>query len=155
MNIIPLKSVGPFSFEDSIDVVLNKGVLLDFQKTKKTVIDDVYPVLYSLRLNLNIVFNVNGDKIRYFEVFKKGLIFEKNDFFVLGFSESFKLCQRFDSKILKDDDGFVSRKLGIVVGRKLVNGKYGNMIESILLASDGYFSDPKISPDDFLKILEE
>lgn len=152
MNIISYKSVENFYFDDNIEIIKSK-LNTNYSEDILEVIGKKTPRIYVDEFDLMISFNEDFQSIRYFEFFKPKTKLEISNFEISNksYDELEKIFLDMDSKLEILDSGFSSKKMGVNVSRVLKDDIFINEIDSILIFSETYYSEPEINLDDLYK----
>ncbi len=144
----PYKSVGTLLFKDTYSEILNKLNNYQIFESYEEVIDRKYPRILVIELYLMINFNEDKESIRFFEFLDNDVDIDVvlND--ISLFKSSYKVLERkiseLDKNIEIDESGFKTNDFGFEVSRKLINNKYTDKIETLLLFSDKYNEESEI-----------
>ena len=146
MRYIPFKLVGSFSFYQSFMEV--KEIIRSYNKfyiSEKVELNFHYPTVFINDINLLIVFNSNGNSIRYFET-KEDIYFKGVNLQKMNIIKIFDFFIGKDKSIYIDDEGsLISNKYGFIIS------KSNNVAENeVLLFSEEYLNEKEVSPDDII-----
>ncbi len=152
MKIKPFEGIDNINFDDNYNEVKNK-LRSKYEEDMNHFMDKKYPRLYIKELDLIICFYEDYKSIRYFEFHKesKEIIFQGVNLINKEYSELLKFIKEIDSNIEIDESDFTSKKLGITVGREVVDSKYSEEITSIVIFDDKYCSEPEIDLEELYK----
>lgn len=152
MDIKPYKSVGGLYFTDNYNSIKNK-LQYSIEETIIDVAGKQYPQIYVKDLDLIINFKEEGESIRYFEFYSESnkLLLDDIDITKVSFEFLLKKIKKEDKEIIIEDSSFESKKYGINVSRKLIDSNYLNEIDTVLIYSKEYSTEPEIDLDELYK----
>ncbi len=146
MDIIPFEKVGDIFFKQNIKEfkkTLNRK--LKASPGERVELDKIYPSFLLPKMNLYVVFTVDGSSIRYFEA-DGDIYYQDINLHNTSLAELEAYFRQMDENITVDQESVESRKLGIVVSNN--PDKEGNLV---LVYAENYKKEEEISPDDIIK----
>lgn len=152
MNITPYIGIDNLNFNDTYTSIKDK-LNYKFEEDIIKVVDKKYPRIYVEDKDLMINFSEDYKSIRFFEFFNPHikLTYKNIDLPTNNYDDIKKTACAYDDEVEVSDSGFITKKLGFSVGRKLENNSYTNKIESIIIFNKGYYSEPEIDLDELYK----
>ena len=150
MRINPFKSVGDLFFNDSVDSIKLKLDNYKLHESRKTILNKEIFSVYIEELDLVITFNQDYKSILSFEFFNcvTDLKYEEVNLSNSNYNQIKKKIAGLDLELEIRKDGFISKKLGFSVWRKIYNNSYLNKVESIFVFSKEYDIDEEIDLDE-------
>lgn len=147
MKYIPFLQFGQFLFSQSFEEIKAKiGAYSHVTISHMTELAKQYPSIYIQDIDLLIIFNENGDQVRFAET-TTDITLEGHNLHTQSIADVMAHFGQYDEDILLNEEGSVeSAKYGFIVSKD--SEKIGN---EVLIGSKSYFDDEEITPDDIIK----
>jgi len=153
LQIIPYQKAGEINFNDTYDEIIEKIKRLyhlEYTESEQKVMQKIYRRIYIKDWDAVISFDMENNSIRYFEYFDNKPTLILNDIILTdkNYSSLLKLIKKSDNNLIVKDESFISEKYGIEVHK---NPTKPREIESVLIFSKEYLSEPEIDLNEFYK----
>ena len=149
MNIEPYNKVGIINFDDNLESLTEKLKDFEIKISERKFMGKSNSTIYIESLDLIIILKDGGKSIDTIESFKQSLIYDDIDILKNKFDFLISEFEKYDSKLIKELDGFRSDKLGIGIYWDDESEKLNKNPKSVIVYSKGHY-DKEIDPNDII-----